>query len=81
MTIPQIYDSKPKAEYPKTEFVDFCHKLLIDKERSREWMESQTKAPTRNTVMNWCTRETKPTNPLYLKALSEGLHIPIDQLF
>lgn len=81
MTIPQIYDSKPKAEYPKTEFVDFCHKLLIDAESSEEWIEAGVKAPTRGTVMNWCTGLSKPTNPYYLKVLSKGLNIPIDQLF
>lgn len=82
MTIPQIYDSKPKAEYPKSAFIDYCLELLVKAEQEDEdWKVTETKAPTRDTVMNWCTGATKPTNPLYLKALSIGLNIPINKLF
>lgn len=82
MTIPQIYDSKPKAEYPKTEFVDRIWDIMKMRELDDpEWKAVKLEAPTRNTVMNWCTGATKPSNPLYLKALSVGLNIPIDKLF
>ena len=82
MSLPQIYDSKPKAEYPKTIFVDsICEMLKMREDDDPEWRAVGLKAPTRDTVMNWCTGATKPTNPLYLKALSIGLNIPIDKLF
>lgn len=82
MTIPQIYDSKEKAVYPKTEFVDSIHGILkMREEEDMEWTAVGLKAPTRDTVMNWVTGKTVPTNPLYLKALSVGLGIPVDQLF
>lgn len=82
MTIPEIYNMKPKAEYPKTAFVDSIYDMLVTREREDpEWNDVRQKAPTRDTVMNWCTGATKPTNPLYLKALSVGLNTPIDQLF
>lgn len=82
MTIPQIYDSKEKAVYPKTEFVDSIHDILkMREEEDMEWTAVGLKAPTRDTIMNWVTGKTKPTNPLYLKALSIGLDIPIDRLF
>lgn len=82
MTIPQIYDSKEKAVYPKTEFVDSIHGILkMREEEDMEWTAVGLKAPTRDTVMNWVTGKTVPTNPLYLKALSVGLNIPVDQLF
>lgn len=82
MTIPQIYDSKEKAVYPKTEFVDSILEMMKTREaEDPEWASVGLKAPTRDTVMNWCTGTTKPSNPLYLKALSIGLDIPIDKLF
>lgn len=82
MTIPEIYDSKQKAIYPKTEFVDAIFDILkMREDEDREWLQVGLKAPTRDTVMNWATGKTKPTNPLYLKALSVGLNIPIDELF
>lgn len=81
MSIPLIYASKEKAIYPKTEFVDFIFDGLKSYEDTEEWKSVSLKAPTRDTVMNWCTGATKPTNPLYLKALSELLNIPIDKLF
>lgn len=82
MTIPQIYESKEKAVYPKTEFVDSIFEIMKGRESDdAEWLAVGLKAPTRDTVMNWCTGATKPSNPLYLKALSEGLDIPIDMLF
>lgn len=82
MTIPQIYESKAKAVYPKTEFVDSIFDIMKMREAGdAEWIAVGLKAPTRDTVMNWCTGSTKPGNPLYLKALSEGLDIPIENLF
>lgn len=82
MTIPQIYESKEKAIYPKTEFIDgmFAH-LLCEEKKNEEWIAVALKAPTRDTVMNWCTGATKPNNPLYLKSLSEYLDIPVIKLF
>ena len=82
MTIPQIYDSKQKAVYPKTEFVDTLVEILKMRENEdMEWSQVGLKCPTRDTVMNWVTGKTKPTNPLYMRALSVGLDIPIDKLF
>lgn len=82
MTIPQTYDSLQKAIYPKTEFVDTLVDILkMREDEDMEWSQVGLKAPTRDTVMNWVTGKTKPTNPLYLKALSVGLDIPIDKLF
>lgn len=82
MTIPQIYESKERAVYPKTEFVDTIHDILkVREEEDKEWHAVGLKAPTRDTVMNWVTGKTVPANPLYLKALSVGLDIPIDKLF
>lgn len=82
MTLPQIYDSKAKAVYPKTEFVDSILDMMRMREaEDPEWTSVGQKAPARDTVMNWCTGATKPSNPLYLKALSVGLDIPIDELF
>ena len=82
MTLPQIYEMKPKAEYPKTAFVDMILQCLVEREMDDPtWQEVGLKAPTRDTIINWCTGKTKPTNPLYLRALSVALDIPIDKLF
>lgn len=82
MTLPQIYDMKPRAEYPKTEFVDMILSALQEHEMNDpSWQEVGLKAPTRDTIINWCTGKTKTTNPLYLRALSVALNIPIDKLF
>lgn len=82
MTLPQIYDMKPRAEYPKTEFVDMILNVFVQHEQDNpSWREVGLKAPTRDTIINWCTGKTKPTNPLYLRALSVALDIPIDKLF
>ena len=82
MTLPQLYDSMPRAEYPKTELVNKIYEgLLWHEQTNEEWLEIELKAPTRDTVMNWCTGKTKPTNPLYLRALSKILNKPIDKLF
>lgn len=82
MSIPELYNSKLKAIYPRTEFIDEILGLLKTREdEDIEWQKVGLKAPTRDTVMNWATRKTKPTNPLYLKALSVGLNIPYDNLF
>lgn len=77
-----IYESKKKAIYPKTEFVDGIHGWMLKQEKeNEEWLAIGLKAPTRDTVMNWCTGVSKPTNPYYLKALSEYLDIPVEELF
>lgn len=82
MTIPQIYYSKKKAIYPKTEFIDTLFDILKKREEEdMEWKQVELKAPTRDTVIHWVTGKTKPINPLYLKALSDGLDIPINKLF
>lgn len=77
-----IYESKEKAIYPKTEFVDGIYNCLQSQEsESEEWIAVGKKAPTRDTVMNWCTGVSKPADPYYLMALSEYLSIPVKELF
>lgn len=82
MTIPQIYESKEKAVYPKTEFVDFLHGALLKAEKEdAEWLEIELEAPTRAAVMTWVTGRSKPSNPLFLKTLSKATNIKVKDLF
>lgn len=74
MTIFEIYNSKERAIYPKSDFINECWKLLQEAEaHDEEWKEVGEKAPTREVLVNILTRRTALTNPLWKKTLMKGL--------
>lgn len=74
-------DGKPKPS-DKTEMIN---EIAIGMERMEQedesWLAVELKAPTRATIINWLTGETKPSNPMYLVALSKITGIPVNELF
>lgn len=70
----EVYESKERAVYPKSDFINNCLKLLQDAEvNDEEWIEMGEKAPTREVLVNILTRRTALTNPLWKKTLKRGL--------
>lgn len=74
-------DGKPKPS-DKTEMINEIHAYLVKQEQENEaWLAVEVKAPTRQTVINWLTGETVPTETLYKVALSEATGIAVNELF
>lgn len=74
MSIFELYESKEKAVYPKSDFIDECLRILQEAEiKDKEWLEVGEKAPTREVLKNVIVRRTALTNPLWKKTLMKGL--------
>lgn len=74
MSIYEIYQSKEKAVYPKSDFVNMCLAVLQqEEETNKEWIEVGEKAPTREVMFNILTRRTAFANPLWKKSLMKAL--------
>lgn len=74
MSIFEVYESKERAVYPKSEFINECWKILQEsEERDEDWIEIGEKAPTREVLLNILMKRTALTNPLWKKALMKGL--------
>ena len=72
MSIFEIYASKEKAVYPKSDFINDCWLLLKEAEKSEEWILAGEKAPSREVVVNILTGRTVLTNPLWKKVWIKG---------
>lgn len=74
MSIFEVYESKERAIYPKSDFIDNCLEILQKAEREdNDWIQTGEKAPSRQVIVDIFTRRTKLTNPLWKKALMIGL--------
>lgn len=74
MTIFEVYKSKEKAVYPKSDFIDLCLGILQDEEKHNdEWLEVGMKAPTRQVIIDTLNGRTKLTNPYWKKSLAKTL--------
>lgn len=74
MSMFEVYRSKEKAIYPKSDFIDQCLCILNDDENNnKEWIEAGQKAPTRQVMIDILVGRTKLTNYLWKKSLSRGL--------
>lgn len=70
----EVYRSKEKAIYPKSDFIDECLSILQNDEKNDvEWIEAGEKAPTRQVMIDILVGRTKLTNYLWKKSLSRGL--------
>lgn len=74
MSMFEVYKSKEKAVYPKSDFIDQCLGILHnDENNNEEWIEAGQKAPTRQVMMDILIGRTKLTNYLWKKSLARGL--------
>jgi hypothetical protein len=73
MTLPEYYNLKPTAIYPKTEFVDEILKACEE-----EFGEG---CVSRATVINWCNGSTKPSDSKFIPILSKVTGIKEEDLF
>lgn len=74
MSMFEIYRSKEKAIYPKSDFINKCLSILQNDERNdEEWIEAGEKAPTRQVMIDILVGRTKLTNYLWKKSLAKGL--------
>ena len=81
-SIYQIYESKPRAIATKSDFINECLAILVEREKNDpRWIALNHKAPSRDVVINYLTRRTPIKDALYKEALSEGLDTPVEILF
>lgn len=74
MSMFEVYKTKEKAVYPKSDFINQCLAILQEEEQNNEvWIEAGEKAPTRQVMMDILVGRTKLTNLLWKKALMKGL--------
>ena len=74
MSIFEVYASKESRSYPKLEFRDECMRICVDAEKNdEEWIAVGQKAPTGDVLLNILSGRTELKNPLWMKALQQGL--------
>lgn len=73
-------DGKPKPS-DKTEMVNAILEAMVSAEQDERWVAVGLKAPTRATIINWCSGNTSTTNILYLEVISKVTGIAIEDIF